>query len=153
MEVSFGVIMLALVNGRPKVLAIKEVLHHYVEYRKTVIVRRTHFELKKAEDRAHREKELGYNSCYLDSGVNPSDYGGWDVSGSSVLVYVLEDAPDSYLEGLATVLDDAGAASILIFDREGASLYRKTPFDTGALWGQPQVSNESAWLSMLQHAA
>ena len=105
-----------------------------------------------AEDRSKRERELGYNSYYLDSGVNPSDYGGWDVSGSSVLVYVLEDAPDSYLEGLATVLDDAGAASILIFDREGDSLYRKTPFDTGVLWGQPRVSNESARLSMLKHA-
>ncbi|OGR97309.1 MAG: DNA gyrase subunit A [Elusimicrobia bacterium RIFCSPLOWO2_01_FULL_64_13] len=53
MEVSFGVILLAIVNGRPKVLPVKEVLHHYVEYRKIVIVRRTRFELKKAEDRAH----------------------------------------------------------------------------------------------------
>lgn len=53
MEVSFGVIMLAIVDGRPKVLPIKEVLHLYVEHRKIVIVRRTQFELKKAEDRAH----------------------------------------------------------------------------------------------------
>jgi DNA gyrase subunit A len=41
------------VNGRPKVLPVKEIFHHYVEYRKDVIVRRTRFELKKAEDRAH----------------------------------------------------------------------------------------------------
>ncbi len=53
MEVSFGVILLALVNNRPKVLSVKEVFHHYVEYRKIVIVRRTKYELKKAEDRAH----------------------------------------------------------------------------------------------------
>jgi len=53
MEISFGVIMLAIVNGRPKVLPVKEIFHHYVEYRKDVIVRRTRFELKKAEDRAH----------------------------------------------------------------------------------------------------
>ncbi len=53
MEVSFGVILLAIVNNRPKVLSVKEVFHHYVEYRKIVIVRRTKYELKKAEDRAH----------------------------------------------------------------------------------------------------
>ncbi|OGR85537.1 MAG: DNA gyrase subunit A [Elusimicrobia bacterium RIFCSPLOWO2_01_FULL_54_10] len=53
MEISFGVIMLAIVNGRPKVLPMKDIFHHYVEYRKSVIVRRTRFELKKAEDRAH----------------------------------------------------------------------------------------------------
>ncbi|MFH1368994.1 MAG: DNA gyrase subunit A [Elusimicrobiota bacterium] len=53
METSFGVIMLALVNNKPKVLNIKEMLHHYVEHRKVVIVRRTKFELAKAEARAH----------------------------------------------------------------------------------------------------
>lgn len=45
--------MLALVNGEPKVLNLKEVVAHYVDYQKEVIVRRTQFELKKAEDRAH----------------------------------------------------------------------------------------------------
>jgi len=53
MEVSFSVIMRAIVNGRPKVLSIKEIFHHHVEHRKEIIVRRTRFELKKAEDRAH----------------------------------------------------------------------------------------------------
>ena len=53
MQTSFGVIMLALVNNKPKVLNIKEMLYHYVEHRKIIIVRRTKFELKKAEARAH----------------------------------------------------------------------------------------------------
>jgi len=53
MQTSFGVIMLALVNNKPKVLNIKEMLYHYVEHRKVVVVRRTKFELKKAEARAH----------------------------------------------------------------------------------------------------
>ena len=53
LEVSFGIIMLAIVDGRPKILPIREVLRQYVEHRKIVIVRRTKFELKKAEDRAH----------------------------------------------------------------------------------------------------
>ena len=53
MEVSFGVIMLAIVDGRPKILPLKEVIRHYVKHRETVVVRRTKYELKKAEDRAH----------------------------------------------------------------------------------------------------
>jgi DNA gyrase subunit A len=53
LETSFGVIMLALVNGRPKVLPMREMLHWYVEHRKEVVVRRTKFELARAEARAH----------------------------------------------------------------------------------------------------
>ncbi|MGA2091298.1 MAG: DNA gyrase subunit A [Endomicrobiales bacterium] len=53
MEASFGVIMLALVNNKPRVLNIKEVIHYFVEHRRVVIVRRTKFELAKAEARAH----------------------------------------------------------------------------------------------------
>jgi DNA gyrase subunit A len=53
MQTSFGVIMLALVNNRPKVMNIKEVLMHHIEHRKIVVVRRTQFDLKKAESRAH----------------------------------------------------------------------------------------------------
>ncbi|MBR4632441.1 MAG: DNA gyrase subunit A, partial [Elusimicrobia bacterium] len=53
MQTSFGVIMLALVNNKPKVLNIKEMLYHFVEHRKVIVVRRTKFELKKAEARAH----------------------------------------------------------------------------------------------------
>ncbi|MDR1418214.1 MAG: DNA gyrase subunit A [Endomicrobium sp.] len=53
LQTSFGVIMLALVNNRPKVMNIKEVLMHHIEHRKVVVVRRTQFDLKKAESRAH----------------------------------------------------------------------------------------------------
>ena len=50
---SFGVNMLALVDGSPKVLNLKQVLCYYIDHQKDVITRRTRFELKKAEDRAH----------------------------------------------------------------------------------------------------
>ena len=50
---SFGVIMLALVDGHPRILSLKEVLNHYLTHRLGVIVRRTQFELNKAEARAH----------------------------------------------------------------------------------------------------
>ena len=53
LEDTFGVIMLALVDNEPKVLNLKEVLNHYLDHQKEVIVRRTRFELRKAEERAH----------------------------------------------------------------------------------------------------
>ncbi|HVO32674.1 MAG TPA: DNA gyrase subunit A [Elusimicrobiota bacterium] len=53
LETSFGVIMLALVGGKPKVLPMRDVLHHYIEHRKEVVVRRTRYELARAEARAH----------------------------------------------------------------------------------------------------
>ena len=53
MQVTFGVIMLALVGGVPKILTLKEVLQQYIDFREEVIVRRTKYELKKAQDRAH----------------------------------------------------------------------------------------------------
>ena len=53
MQVTFGANMLALVNGRPKVLTLKEMLQHYIDHRNNVIVRRTQYELDAAEKRAH----------------------------------------------------------------------------------------------------
>ncbi len=53
MQSTFGVIMLALVGGVPKVLSLREMLHHYVEHRHEVLVRRTKFELGKALEREH----------------------------------------------------------------------------------------------------
>ena len=50
---AFGVIMLALVDGEPKVLTLREMIYHYLEHQKDVIVRRTRYELDKAEARAH----------------------------------------------------------------------------------------------------
>ncbi|MBI2903463.1 MAG: DNA gyrase subunit A, partial [Candidatus Methylomirabilis oxyfera] len=53
MQSTFGVIMLALVDNQPKVLKLEEMLHHFIEHRKTIVLRRTRFDLKKAEERAH----------------------------------------------------------------------------------------------------
>ncbi len=53
MQSSFGIIMLAIVAGQPRVLSLKQVLGHFVEHRKEIVTRRTLFELKKAEARAH----------------------------------------------------------------------------------------------------
>lgn len=53
MQSSFGIIMLALVNNQPRVLNLKEMLRYFVEHRREVVVRRSQFELRKAEARAH----------------------------------------------------------------------------------------------------
>ena len=53
LQSSFGIIMLALVNGQPRVLNLKQVLEYYLEHQKDVITRRTRYELGKAKDRAH----------------------------------------------------------------------------------------------------
>lgn len=53
MEATFGVIMLALVGGQPKVLTLKEMLQLFLDHRKEVVTRRTSFDLAKAEERAH----------------------------------------------------------------------------------------------------
>ncbi|RJS60982.1 DNA gyrase subunit A [Bacillus sp. PK3_68] len=53
MQTSFGINLLALVDGQPRVLSIKECLHHYLEHQRIIIRRRTEFELRKAEARAH----------------------------------------------------------------------------------------------------
>jgi len=53
MQTTFGAIMLALVDGAPKEMNLKEILEHFIEHRHTVIVRRTEFELKRAQDREH----------------------------------------------------------------------------------------------------
>ncbi|MEB1813360.1 DNA gyrase subunit A [Adlercreutzia mucosicola] len=53
LQVGFGANMLALVNGTPRVLSLKEILHYYIEHQKDVVTRRTRYELAKAEEREH----------------------------------------------------------------------------------------------------
>jgi DNA gyrase subunit A len=53
MQSTFGVIMLALVENQPKVLSLKEALQHFIEHRRACVLRRTRFDLRKAEERAH----------------------------------------------------------------------------------------------------
>lgn len=66
MQVTFGIIMLALVDGEPKVLNLKEMLSHYINHQRVVITRRTQFDLKKAEDRAHIVEGLRIALDHID---------------------------------------------------------------------------------------
>ena len=53
LQISYGIILLALVNGEPKILTLTQILDHYIAHQKEVIVRRTRYDLKKAQERAH----------------------------------------------------------------------------------------------------
>ncbi|WP_077702092.1 DNA gyrase subunit A [Virgibacillus dokdonensis] len=66
LQTTFGINMLALVDGRPKVLTIKQCLEHYLEHQKVIIKRRTAFELRKAEARAHILEGLRIALDHLD---------------------------------------------------------------------------------------
>ncbi|MCR4440561.1 MAG: DNA gyrase subunit A [Peptococcaceae bacterium] len=63
---SFGVIMIALVGGEPRVLNLKETLFHYLEHQKDVVVRRTRYDLKKAEERLHIVEGLKIAIDHID---------------------------------------------------------------------------------------
>jgi DNA gyrase subunit A len=53
LQTTFGIILLAIVDNQPKVMTLKELLRHFLNHRKTVIIRRTRYDLRKAEERAH----------------------------------------------------------------------------------------------------
>ena len=67
---TFGVIMLALVNDEPKVLNLREILHYYLEYQKEIIVKRTQYDLNKAEERAHILEGLRIALDHIDEVIN-----------------------------------------------------------------------------------
>jgi DNA gyrase subunit A len=66
METTFGIIMLALVGGQPRILSLKRLLNHFLQHRRDVIIRRTRFELKKAEEKAHILEGLKIALDHLD---------------------------------------------------------------------------------------
>ncbi|MDD5004949.1 MAG: DNA gyrase subunit A [Candidatus Omnitrophica bacterium] len=66
LEVTYGIITLALVNGRPRILSLKEVMQYYIEHRKDIIRRRTRFDLDRAQKRAHILEGLKIALKHLD---------------------------------------------------------------------------------------
>jgi len=66
MQTTFGVIMLALVNNQPQVLGLRDLLYHFIEHRREVVVHRTRFELRQAEEKAHVLEGLKLAVEHLD---------------------------------------------------------------------------------------
>lgn len=74
---TFGVNMVALVNGRPRTLTLKELMRHYLDHRHEVVTRRTRFELRKAEERAHileasRSRSITSTSSSTSFAIRPT---------------------------------------------------------------------------------
>ena len=69
MQKSFGIIFLAIVNGKPEILNIKQILEHFIQHRKIVVYRRTAFELRKAEEKAHILEGLNIAISNIDDVV------------------------------------------------------------------------------------
>lgn len=70
MQVTFGAIMLAIVNGEPKILTLKEMLQHYIDFQAEVITKRTIFDLRKAKERAHILEGLKIALDYIDEVIS-----------------------------------------------------------------------------------
>lgn len=70
MQITFGVIMLALVDGEPKILNLREMIYYYLEHQKEVVTRRTRFDLNKAEERAHILEGLRIALANLDAVID-----------------------------------------------------------------------------------
>lgn len=70
LENSFGIIFLAVVNGRPELMTLREILDHFIWHRKEIIIRRTRYDLKKAEERAHILEGLKIALDNLDAVVS-----------------------------------------------------------------------------------
>jgi DNA gyrase subunit A len=66
LQTTFGIIMLAIVGGRPRILSLLEIVEHFIEFRREVVRRRTEFELRKAEARAHILEGLKIALDHLD---------------------------------------------------------------------------------------
>jgi len=70
LQITFGVIMLAIVNGRPEVLNLRKILEEYISFQMEVITRRTRYDLKKAQDRAHILEGLMVALDFIDEVVS-----------------------------------------------------------------------------------
>ncbi|MDD6704490.1 MAG: DNA topoisomerase 4 subunit A, partial [Clostridiaceae bacterium] len=70
LQTTFGVILLAIVNGEPKILTLKDILQHYIDFQQEVVTRRTQYDLKKAQDRAHILEGLLTALDFIDEVIN-----------------------------------------------------------------------------------
>lgn len=95
LQTSFGINMLALENGRPKQLSLKQILHDYIDHQVEVVVRKTKFELKKAQDRAHILEGLRIAMDHIDEVIDMIRHSKKDENG------LTQDLCDAF--GLTTI--------------------------------------------------
>ena len=101
MQVTFGINLVAIVHNRPELLGLKDLLHHFLEHRREVIIRRTRYELKQAEARAHILEGFIIALDWLDqvidmirAAANPPEAKQQLMAG----MFILAASPDATLE-------------------------------------------------------
>lgn len=104
LQTSFGVNMLALLNGRPKLMNIREVLVAFIEFREEVVVRRTRFELNKARDRAHLLIGLAIAVANIDEIIRIIKTSPDPATAKKILMEI--EWPSEDIEPLITLVND-----------------------------------------------
>ena len=135
---TYGVMMLAIVNGRPELLNLKQMLQHYIDHRHEVIMRRTRFDLQKAEARAHILAGMRFALDHIDwvietirSSANPETAKKRLVEGASLELSQEEIADLSRISGIAgQVLSEIQAQSILTMPLQRLTGLEREKIDT-----------------------
>ena len=101
MQVTFGINLVAIVHNRPELLSLKDLLHHFLEHRREVILRRTRYELKQAEARAHILEGFLIALDWLDAVINMIRAAATPPEAKQQLIagmFILTAAPGATLE-------------------------------------------------------
>ncbi len=138
LQSTYGVMMLAIVNGRPELLNLKQMLQHYIDHRHEVIMRRTRFDLQKAEARAHILAGMRFALDHIDwvietirSSANPETAKKRLIEGASLELSDEEIADLSRISGLAgQVLSEIQAQSILTMPLQRLTGLEREKIDT-----------------------
>ena len=138
LQSTYGVMMLAIVNGRPELLNLKQMLQHYLDHRHEVIMRRTRFDLEKAEARAHILSGMRFALDHIDwvietirSSANPEIAKQRLIEGSSLELSEEEIADLSRISGVdGQVLSEIQAQSILTMPLQRLTGLEREKIDT-----------------------
>ena len=138
LQSTYGVMMLAIVNGRPELLNLKQMLQHYIDHRHEVIMRRTRFDLQKAEARAHILAGMRFALDHIDwvietirSSANPEEAKQRLVEGASLELSEEEIADLSRISGVVgQVLSELQAQSILTMPLQRLTGLEREKIDT-----------------------
>ena len=141
LQQTFGINMVALVGGRPKTLTLKEIIGHYVDHRHEVVVRRTQFDLRKAEERAHILEGLTIALDHLDAVISIIRHSPDTDAARQNLIRGLypESLTPQVLERLGLPVEPP---IVLDRDRRGVRMLLKD--------GEPQEMPADMWLSEAQ---
>ena len=139
MQTTFGIIFLALVDGSPKVLKLKEIIHEYIRHRKEIITRRTIFDLEKAKDRAHIVEGLKKAVDILDKIIKTIRKTKNPAEAKTALVEEFEFSEKQAQAILEMQLQKLTGLEILKLEEEFKELLKKIEFFESILKSEKKV--------------